>query len=340
MLSTLPSSEIVYDETQRTEPVTVLAFLPMAIISCVAIGAPLNLLIAVVIIAQRRLHKPRHIFWLGVTFSNLFAQLVSINELVVFYLIPENKATCWAFFISVGIPYASLLLNLLLGLIDRFVAITYPLWHKNKVSVKLIVIGQLTGVLLLLLLLKTSYFWDGIPKDVTCHKNQSHGKIFVITLTALVVSCFTAQITIYLKTKTYFLKQREGRCQLMDSLSPSASRLNRSDVIEETSTKSPEFFVHIGSQAISKLEMEAAWTLVQGVTSLAIISSPVFIVWLGAFYCSQVYDDCTAVTWMIPYFRELVLVHTIYNPIMYIWRSHEFYSAIKRKCCIRNPNVI
>ncbi|KAI9560102.1 hypothetical protein GHT06_014112 [Daphnia sinensis] len=295
-MSSIPfSSEIVFDGTNKTEPVTVLAFLPLAIISCVSVGAPLNLLIAVVLIVQRRLHNPRHISWLGVTFSNLFAQSVSVNELIVFYLMPEGKTACWIFSLLVGIPYASLLLNLLLGLIDRFIAITYPLWHKNKVSVKLIITGH-------------------------CHKNEPHGKIIVFTLTVLVTICFIAQIVIYLKTKTYFLQHREGQCQSIVSLSQIERPQN---VPEQATTKSPEFFVHVGSNAISKLEIEATWTLAQGVTSLAIISSPIFIVWLGAFYCSHVYDDCTAVTWMIPYFRELVLVHTVYNPIMYIWRMIE-----------------
>ncbi|KZS14955.1 Uncharacterized protein APZ42_019463 [Daphnia magna] len=336
MSSIFASSEIVSNGTNKTEPVSVLAFLPLAIVSCVSVGAPLNLLIAVVIIVQRRLHKPRHIAWLGVTFSNLFAQVVSVNELIVFYLMPESKTACWIFSLLVGIPYASLLLNLLLGLIDRFIAITFPLWHKNQVSVKLIIAEQLTGVVLLSILFKASHFWDGIRKNVSCLKNEPHGKIIVLTLTVLVTSCFIAQIVIYLKTKTYFLQQREGRCQSMSSLSQADRPQN---VLEQSTAKSPEFFVHVGSNAISKLEIEATWTLAQGVTSLAIISSPIFIVWLGAFYCSHVYDDCTAVTWMIPYFRELVLVHTVYNPIMYIWRSHEFSSAVKRKCCLGNANV-
>jgi hypothetical protein len=99
---------------------------------------------------------------------------------------------------------------------------------------------------------------------------------------------------------------------------------------------SPELFVHIGREIISKLEVEATWTLAQGVISLGIISSPILITSLGAFFCSHFYDDCTAVTWMISYFRELILIHTIYNPIMYICRNQEFSSALLRKV----PNTV
>lgn len=337
----VPHSELIHNETNNTEPATMLAFLPLAIVTCVSIGVPLNLLIAVVIIAQKRLHKPRHIFWLGVIFSNLFAQLVSFNELLVFYLLPGNKPACWTFVFLLGIPYATLLLNLLLGSIDRFVAITYPLWHRNKVTIKLIVTGQLSGVILLAIIFKTPYFLNGTFKNINCNQYYPHGKIIVFTLMSLVLLCIFTQIAIFLKTKTYFVQQREGRCQSVHSrtvLSHSSTQPNPLN-ISEPSMISTEYFVHIGSETISKLEVEATWTLAQGVTSLGIISSPVLIVLMGAFFCSQIYDDCTAVTWMIPYFRELVLIHTIYNPIMYIYRSQEFSSAIKRKFCLGNANV-
>jgi hypothetical protein len=344
MLSILaPSGALLYNETNTTEPTTMLAFLPLAIVCCVSIGVPLNLLIAVVIIAQKRLHKPRHIFWLGVIFSNLFAQLISVNELLVFYILPGNKTACWTFVFLLGIPYATLLLNLLLGSIDRFVAITYPIWHRNNVTIKLIVTGQFTGLLLLTIVFKTSFFVNGTFETISCHQPHPHGKIIVLTLMSLVLLCVVTQIAIFLKTKTYFLQQREGRCQAVlhtrADLSLSSSRLNPLNISEVSSMTSPEYFVHIGNETISKLEVEATWTLAQGVTSLGIISSPVLIVLLGASFCSQIYDDCTAVTWMIPYFRELVLVHTIYNPIMYICRSQEFRSAIKRKYCLGNANV-
>ena len=341
MLSIILSSELAYNETNNAESTTMLAFLPLAIVSCVSIGVPLNLLIAVVIIVQKRLHKPNHIFWLGVIFSNLFAQLVSFNELLVFYLLPDNKPACWAFAFLVGLPYANLLLNLLLGSMDRFVAITYPLWHKNKVTIRCIVAAQLTGVTLITIIFKSDFF-NGTLKNITCRQHHPHGKTIVITLTILVILCLFTQIAIFLKTKTYFKQQREGRCQSLRSQRNDQStsiRLNRLGDNREHPRNSPEYFVHIGNETISKLEVEATWTLAQGVASLGIISSPILIAMLGAFFCNQFYDDCTAVTWMIPYFRELVLAHTIYNPIMYIYRSQEFSAALRRKICLGNANV-
>ncbi len=331
-------------DTNEAEPESVLAFLPLAIATCVSIGIPLNLFVASTIITRRKLHKPRHIFWLGVTFSNLFALLVSLNELIVL-LFPDSKLACLTFVLLVGIPYATLLFNLLLGLLDRYVAITCPMWHKNKVTVGRIVMAHLTGFLIISVCFKISYFLDGSLVNISCRQHRPHGKIIVFTLMTLVLLSLAAQIIIYIKTRAHFIQQRGGKCQPLSSraeLSLSNNRLNRLGVIEETSMMSPQaniiinnasrqtldISVHVNSETIRKLEVEAARTLVQGATSLLLISSPIFILSLGVLFCNQVYDDCTAVTWMIPYFRELILIHTIYNPIMYICRSRELSSTV------------
>ena len=345
MASVLSANCCVSNETDANNlesTTSMLAFLPLAIVVCVSIGIPLNLFVAGVIIVKRNLHKPRHIFWLGVTFSNLFALAVSLNELFV-RLVPDNKLTCWTFVLLVGTPYATLLFNLLLGLMDRYVAITYPIVHKNHVTVGRILTVQFLGFLFISVLFKLSYFLDGSLVNISCRQHQPHGKIIVFTLTTLILLCLVTQIVVYVKTRAHFILQREGQCQPLSSraeLSFSNNRLNRLDGIEETSMHPQvnsgvrhelDIAVHVNRETISKLELEATMTLVQGVTSLLLISSPIFIVSLSVLFCNQFYDDCTAVTWMIPYFRELILVHTIYNPIMYIYRSHEL-STVGYKC--------
>ena len=94
-----------------------------------------------------------------------------------------------------------------------------------------------------------------------------------------------------------------------------------------TDRQHSDIVVHVNRQTIVKLEREAAWTLAFGVVSLVFISSPIFLAPLGILFCSQVYGDCTSSTWIIPYFRELILVHTIYKPVVYISRSRELFSA-------------
>ncbi len=85
----------------------ILAFKPIAILVCASVGIPLNALIASVIISTECLHKPRHIFWLGVIFSNLFALVTSLIEFIALY--GPNRGFCTVFVLLVGIPYTTLL---------------------------------------------------------------------------------------------------------------------------------------------------------------------------------------------------------------------------------------
>lgn len=195
--------------TEDDLPLPMLAFKPIAILICAAIGIPLNGLIAMIIITSERLHRPRNIFWLGVTFSNLFALATSLVEFSALY--GASEAACTVYVLLLGIPYATLLLNLLLALMDRFVAITYPMWHKDKVTSKVIFVVQIAGLVIIGLLFKVPLLLDQVRlSDIPCGDNQPHGKIIVFTLLALVLLCILAQIVVYLKARSYFGQQRDG----------------------------------------------------------------------------------------------------------------------------------
>ena len=279
------TNETYYNSTR--EPREIASFLPIAILCCASVGIPLNLLIASVIILQRRLHKPRHIFWLGVTFSNLFALLASLAEFAVFYSAPGNQIMCWIFIVLVGIPYGTLLLNLLLGLLDRYAAITYPLWHKNWVTVKRIVSAQLAGLAVITISFKIPYMVEGNLNELDCEDHQPHGKIIVLSLMSLVALCIVFQVIIYYRARVHFFNQREGHCrpESIPSRTIMGRRNNPPSGIDETTLSSPpngaarhepesSFFVHVGSETISRLEIEAAWTLLAGVSSLCLFASP------------------------------------------------------------------
>ena len=145
------SSDGLFNESNQTSaqvPYSSLSSLPaVPDIGLVSVGLSLNLLVAGRIVTQQRLHKPRHIFWLGVTFSCLFAQLVSLNELFFFYVYPDDRSACIMFHLFWGVPYANLLLNVFFCLMDHYVAITYPMWHTREMKIKWIFTAQLSGLI-------------------------------------------------------------------------------------------------------------------------------------------------------------------------------------------------
>ncbi len=134
-------------------------YLSVGYATLAALGIPINLLVAGAIIFQERLHSPRNIIWLGVGFSNVLFLLGFVLD--VAYARSEGSAPWQIFFeMSSGLPIASLVLNLHLSLLNRYVMLHYPLWYKQNVTNSLIVIGQLSSFLLLFLILKGRYFFN------------------------------------------------------------------------------------------------------------------------------------------------------------------------------------
>ena len=326
--------------TDVVEPIAI-TFLPVAILVCVSIGFPLNFVIASVIIAQRRLHKPRHISWLGVTFSNLFALVTSVTQLLVLSF-PQNQFVCMAFILQEGVPYGTLLFNSFLALLDRYMAISYPLCYKKKVTNLRIILAQIFGLVLISVLFKTFYLLPGNQlANVQCNEQaEAHGKVIVFTLICQVLLCVVVQVMIYLKTRTYLQQERQsdlseqqrGRRNIWKQQDHQAETCFSITSRSTASTLQHNHFVNIGGKSISKLQLEATWILAADVISLCLISSPIFLLFFSNLFCAQ---DCTTFDWMIPYYRELVLVHSVYNPIIYMCRSKEFSTALRKKCCPR-----
>ena len=69
------------------------------------------------------------IHWLGLTLASILSLLTILLELVAAQR--KNEVMCKAFVAFTGVGYTWLLYNLLLALIDRYVAIVHPIWYRK-----------------------------------------------------------------------------------------------------------------------------------------------------------------------------------------------------------------
>ena len=124
--------DIVLNPNGETyNPISLNPFVTLKLICCL-VGIPLNVTTAVTILRHRRLRcKPRNIFLLGITLSFLTFFIPAMIELVYRILLPIDPL-CRAYVAFVGLPHGLLLFNMSLALTDRFVAINYPLLHREK----------------------------------------------------------------------------------------------------------------------------------------------------------------------------------------------------------------
>ncbi|XP_032788920.2 ultraviolet-sensitive opsin isoform X2 [Daphnia magna] len=272
-------------------------------LACAGIGSPLNVMVANVIIRQRRLRNPRNTFWLGVIFCNLLALTNAIIEYVAFELM--SAQACIIFRITAGIPYTLILVNLLLATLDRWVALTYPLFHRETVNVKLVVLVQLFFCTLVILLSTFPYWTEMIPLN-ECGVDTIVLEWTTVVFLSLTLLSIMAQVQIYFKARSCL----------------------RKDLTRHISNHQ--------QNRINRLEVEATVTLACGVMSLCFFSLPFSIVCMVDWICRhhqiskiEPLQWCSFAQSALPYLRELLLVHSVYSPILYMIRSREFSEAFR-----------
>nr|CAH0104740.1 unnamed protein product [Daphnia galeata] len=284
---------------------------------CCSIGIPLNLSIAFTIVHRRRLHrKPRNIFLLGIIFSYLMFFVPSVIKLIYWAVYPI-ESVCRGYVAVVGVPQGLLLLNMLLALVDRYMAINHPLLHREKMTVRsaavLIAIGSLVVVFLLKFI-----FIVHIIAPLRCETKDLLAESRRLTLA----------------TNNAMRENDEDAEWIELGSIGNESRMNHrassgSGSMTDHSTHIKSMSIHVDKRKLSQIELEATRTLITGVTSLMVTALPptVFVsIFLG---CQLFFGaECSNLNWLSPYMIELGLIHAVYNPLIFIVRNKELRTAL------------
>jgi hypothetical protein len=85
--------------------------------------------------------------------------------------------------------------------------------------------------------------------------------------------------------------------------------------------------IHVDKRKTFEMEVEATYTLIIGVTSLFVTVCPMFILLFTIIVCQLVYNDaeleCSNLTWLMTYFKELGSIHAVYSPLIFLMRNKE-----------------
>ena len=332
-------------------------FLAANHIVCNVIGIPLNLLTAAFITLSPRLHQTRNILWLGVAFSNV---LVLSTHLVEFYAYQFQSETAKKIFsLAAGLPYASLMLNLFLSLVDRYISIAHSAWYKRKVTITWIVSGKIGCFSIVCLLIKGPYLLDFIPlpSEVTFMEI----KIFSVIGTIPLMMCIVGQIFVYFKVKCYLTLEKEKDIPIMvlfnrrtENLQVRNTQFTDGELQKEnslddfhdgwtaTASITPQnaitspYFIQIGNQAISRLELEASRNALNSVTFFLLLALPNFATAMFAINADclpatfSIGEHCSKYLWAFAYTRGLMLIYPVINPIMFTTCSHDLLQALNR----------
>lgn len=348
MNETFQLETIVALDGRRKNPIHWNPFVVVSHLVCCIIGIPINLFLAVVIIYMRRLRsKPRNIFLLGLVLSNLSAFFPLLIEFAYFFF-PKNEELCQIYVSIVGLPYVLFLNHMLLALADRHTAIAHPFWHYKRVTVRRALCWQLLTSLLVSTVYKFAYIAQLIP--LRCEVQLLQVRIISVTMIIMFSTCILAQVIVYRETKKMLASYAAKGVTQLIPLSLISNRANvntdhpqssdqqsnlsalpvTSEELETTATK-VELKVHMSSRTITRMEIEATRTLITSVTSLFIMTGPFILYTLIVFSCRIFYEQhyCSSITWLSPYFKELIVFYAVYHPIVYLFRSSEISSALR-----------
>jgi hypothetical protein len=325
-------------------PVEIDFILTVAHFLCCSIGIPLNVSIVVTIVRLRRLYrKPRNIFLLGIIFSNLSFFVPAIIKLIYWGLYPI-EFVCQIYVALVGVPQGLLSLNMLLALIDRYLAISHPLYHREKMTVRLACGLVPLSSSLVVFLLKFVYIL-GVG-TLRCEVWLFHTKIVLIILTVVFASCIALNVIVYRRTRNH-LSESQCFASLTNDADNShqiqtVETINLGNVTERNESRATAVVqndgtypiirpmsIHVSRQKLCQMEMEAAHTLVVGVTSVIITSLPptIFVsIFLVCRFVSQ--SECSHLNWLAPYMIELGLIKIVTSPLIFIVRSKELRTAL------------
>jgi hypothetical protein len=345
-LETLPHDIVLDQYGQVYNPIDIRddILITLKFVCCI-IGIPLNVSIAVTIIRHRRLHrKPRNIFLLGIIFSYLSFFITPIIELIYWGLLP-HESLCLAYVAVIPLPHFLLLWNMLLALADRFVAIKYPLLHREKMTVCLASCVVCFSSILLPFLLKFVYIFRLVP--LRCVMWLVRVKILLAILAVLFVSCTALNFVVYRKTKVLLHQCRTLHPPPEDhslsrnnfesiELAPIENdwrcvRASTSSVThnENSSTVIRPMSIHVDRRKLSQIEMETTLTLIFGVTSLVVIVCP-YVIFICLFSMCRLVSqsECSNFNWLSPYLIEMGLINAVYSPLIFLMRNGELLKAL------------
>ena len=319
---------------------------------CCFIGMPLNISIAVTIIRHRRLHrKPRNIFLLGIIFSYSSFLIVPMIELFYWGLF-QLESLCHAYVAVVSLPHFLLLCNMFLALGDRFVAINYPLLHREKMTVCLAsCIVSFTSILLVISL-KFVYIFRLEP--LRCVVWLVRVKMLLIILAVFFVSCTSLNFVVYRQTKALLRQCRtlnpapddglmsrdhvavHGNRFESIELAPieNESRFLRASTSSTTNNENSSsvirpMSIHVDRRRLGQIEMETTLTLIFGVTSMVVIVLP-YIIFIVLFSLCRLVSqtECSDLNWLSPYLLEMALINAVYSPLIFLLRNRELLNAL------------
>ena len=328
--------------------------------SVVAIGMLLNVIVFSVISFSRQLRYPRHIFWAAVSFFECLFLFEYALELAV--VLNRDRKACQILLLVYPVDYSLLLLTLLLAAIDRYVSIVRYEWYKSNVTNRGVVLLISTAFAVSCIVI-TSPYWTGYLSIDNCTINVTHVNWVFVWDLILGIVCVVLHFNIFMKTRTlirqYVPKSRQKPINVVNNLiilalgavkdviHTSTDRVfitlpkeNDESLRHHQDSSLVASSVHLHherftckqiikrSNKVSRLEIQAALIMSFNILPFSLCTFPVSCYAIALYWCIRLEGDCDNILLTWTYIWDLFMLHSIYNPVMFMSTSPEFWKAL------------
>ncbi|XP_059351573.1 5-hydroxytryptamine receptor 1B-like [Daphnia carinata] len=328
----------------------------------IAVGAFLNCIVILVVSTSRQLRYPRHIFWIAISFFECLSLLEYALELTV--VLYRSQQLCQILVLLYPMDYSILLQCFLLTAIDRYVSIVRYEWYKKTVTIPMVVM-IIFVMSILTFAIFTSPLWMGYRSISACTFSLSHLNLMLSWDVTLGLICVMLHVLIFVESKAvirrYLPSYRQPSVTVrfvnssvrpsnfnsamgMDTLSTERVTFMNADIPGTTqnatqplnenaqSTADNQFnFQRIyGKRAASKvnrLEVQAAFNLSVNVLPFWLCTFPLSCFAIATYWCTRLGANCDTFLLLWTYMWDIFMLHSIYNPLMYMISCHDFRRA-------------
>ncbi|EFX73283.1 hypothetical protein DAPPUDRAFT_109999 [Daphnia pulex] len=198
-----------------------------------------------------------------------------------------------------------------IALTDRYLAIDYPDWYREKMTVRLACTIIVIGTIVIVFFLKIDYVIR--LGTLRCEDWLVHANVIGAILILLFISCVVLNAIVYLEVKI----------PQFETISPSDNSSNEDSVgwIELAPVEREES--HRPIDVLSPVEVEATRTLIVAVTYFLSYQTVVIV---SAFWaCRFVFGEleCANFKWLGPCVKELTLIPAFYGPLIFLMKNRE-----------------
>ena len=232
-------------------------------------------------------------------------------------------------------PYIAFLYNVLVSLVDRYVAITRSVWHRRQLTRRRVIISKLIPEIVLIVGIKWFFILPGFVTKIECVTHVVAGDTAVGA--GLVLFCLCLALLVVVYTETWKRLPRPARDIPLPPIIPPRRRHHRrgeQQEIEGGAAAAAVMNVHTSHAALRRIEIKVTRMFLTSLLPLFLLVLPGLVYSLSYLYCFHSdprQSICVNLTPWLHHIEKIMSVHALVYPISNLVINKDLSSGSSRR---------